>query len=111
MRISDWSSDVCSSDLAADQFGKGSSLLLVLGARHTEPMNLSDCPVCGRRELRGARSLHTVRTTRGDLFALTCRGCGAALAAGSNRLLRRSAERRVGHECVSTCRSGGGPYH
>jgi hypothetical protein len=64
-------------------------------------MNLSDCPVCGRRELRGARSLHTVRTARGDLFALTCRGCGAELAAGSNRLLRAGSVRATGIDAVA----------
>src|SRR3546814_12105864 len=28
-----------------------------------------------------------------------------------NTVLRRSEERRVGKECVSTCRSGWSPYH
>ena len=53
-------------------------------------MTLSDCPVCGRRELRGARSLHTVATHRGDVLGLTCRGCGAELTAGTNRVLGRT---------------------
>ena len=52
-------------------------------------MHLTDCPHCGRRELRGARSLHTVATPRGDVLASTCRGCGAELAAADNRLLVR----------------------
>src|SRR3546814_20877073 len=29
----------------------------------------------------------------------------------ADRLMRRSEERRVGKECVSTCRSRGSPYH
>jgi hypothetical protein len=53
-------------------------------------MHLSDCPRCGRRELRGARSLHTVTTHRGNVFASTCRGCGAELSASTNRVLRPS---------------------
>ncbi|MGH9274127.1 MAG: hypothetical protein ACRDZU_05705 [Acidimicrobiales bacterium] len=54
-------------------------------------MHLSDCPRCGRRELRGARSLHTVTTGRGNVFASTCRGCGAELSASTSRVLRPSA--------------------
>lgn len=50
-------------------------------------MHLIDCLHCGRRELRGARSLHTVATARGDVIATTCRGCGAEVAAASSRLL------------------------
>jgi transcription elongation factor Elf1 len=53
-------------------------------------MHLSDCPRCGRRELRGTRSLHTVTTRRGNVFASTCRGCGAELSASTNRVLRPS---------------------
>src|SRR3546814_8435389 len=34
-----------------------------------------------------------------------------ALAAGGIRHPRRSEERRVGKECVSTCRSRWSPYH
>jgi hypothetical protein len=62
--------------------------VLLLRIRHYQPMTLSDCPVCGRRELRGARSVHALRTPGGDLLATTCRGCGSELAAGSNRILR-----------------------
>lgn len=53
-------------------------------------MVLSDCPSCGRRELRGDRALHTVATPRGDVLATSCQGCGAQLSAGTNRLLRPS---------------------
>src|SRR3546814_4688673 len=62
MRISDWSSDVCSSDLSPT-------------------------------------------STPGDPG-----GVGAAGNAGSGRR-QRSEERRVGKECVSTCRSRWSPYH
>jgi hypothetical protein len=54
-------------------------------------MFLSDCPACGRRELRGDRSLHPVETARGAVLASRCRGCGAQLAAASNRLLHPAA--------------------
>ena len=51
-------------------------------------MTLCDCPCCGRRELRGARSLHAFSTPRGDVLALTCRRCGSVVTASSSRLLR-----------------------
>ena len=65
--------------------------MLLLSDDHNEAMHLTDCPRCGRRELRGVRSLHTVRTRRGDLFASTCRGCGAELSASTNHVLRPPA--------------------
>src|SRR3546814_6381008 len=63
MRISDWSSDVCSSDLVHE--------FLVGVARHAR-----------------------VRVRRRH-----------------QQLTARSEERRVGKECVSTCRSRWSPYH
>src|SRR3546814_2010808 len=38
-------------------------------------------------------------------------GDAAATAAGSSLFQSRSEERRVGKECVSTCRSRWSPYH
>src|SRR3546814_9461217 len=67
MRISDWSSDVCSSDLAAQRF---------------------------RAHDFGHGVFHR---RRGD----------ERLAGRDDR----SEERRVGKECVSTCRSRWSPYH
>src|SRR3546814_6561886 len=79
MRISDWSSDVCSSDLG-DQ----------------RPRDRADPGGGGGGRCR-----------LGDLGA-------AAAAPGDRRAGRgvpaRSEERRVGKECVSTCRSRWSPY-
>lgn len=58
-------------------------------------MHLSHCPVCGRRELRGARSIRSVRTAHGLVLATTCRGCGAELSVATNRVLRRVAAAEV----------------
>src|SRR3546814_9782799 len=66
MRISDWSSDVCSSDLRRKAV---------------------------RRGRWGSRSVET------------------ALRIPWVCLVTRSEERRVGKECVSTCRSRWSPYH
>src|SRR3546814_4493021 len=75
MRISDWSSDVCSSDLRE---GRGSR----------------------RSKSPSARSIGSRRSARGIYSAtrMIIRRC-------------RSEERRVGKECVSTCRSRWSPYH
>src|SRR3546814_7036071 len=74
MRISDWSSDVCSSDLInqrLDQYVRAA----MLGHRNLlSKINSAPC----------------------------CRAVEKA---------RRSEERRVGKECVSTCRSRWSPYH
>src|SRR3546814_4200064 len=70
MRISDWSSDVCSSDLRASAAEPGA-------------------------HCRG-------NVTRVRLRALS--GC-------ADHAMGRSEERRVGKECVSTCRSRWSPYH
>src|SRR3546814_2291038 len=85
MRISDWSSDVCSSDLlhALRAAAAGIAALRHRGTAHP-----------GRRPLGAARLRGPTRQER------------PAWHAGG-----RSEERRVGKECVSTCRSRWSPYH
>src|SRR3546814_4917897 len=70
MRISDWSSDVCSSDLTS--LKQGSSWLF---------------------------------------FSLPTTAISRLNSTPKKRLKPRSEERRVGKECVSTCRSRWSPYH
>src|SRR3546814_17669111 len=83
MRISDWSSDVCSSDL-------------VIG-RHIAPFSgVGDVGEILHHARRARPNRHFAYTTQRD--------GGADLAA-------RSEERRVGQEGVSTCRSRWSPYH
>src|SRR3546814_2430502 len=77
MRISDWSSDVCSSDLSARRAKRSS--VLDAATRHALPQSPEVAEVERRFEERGS--------------------------------LCRSEERRVGKECVSTCRSRWSPYH
>src|SRR3546814_4478703 len=72
MRISDWSSDVCSSDLGT--------------------------------------AFEVIR--RGDAVAMVAGGSEACVTRMSiAAFANRSEERRVGKECVSTCRSRWSPYH
>src|SRR3546814_15888251 len=87
MRISDWSSDVCSSDLA----GKLS------GRRVHCPIEYADLQ--GRPGCTGC-------TGGTDLYSQQ----GSVHHAGEG-IEVRPEERRVGKECVSTCRSRWSPYH
>src|SRR3546814_8373062 len=79
MRISDWSSDVCSSDLVP-----GIELMFPVEANAV-----------------------FLRAPEKVLASLRERGSSASR--GLHR--SRSEERRVGKECVSTCRSRWSPYH
>src|SRR3546814_10575575 len=82
MRISDWSSDVCSSDL----------LVYRIAVDKPRPLKSFSRPDAGRRT--------------SDVL---CHGGSAWPPDGRTRA--RSEERRVGKECVSTCRSRWSPYH
>src|SRR3546814_16619563 len=107
MRISDWSSDVCSSDLEPDP----ATPTLVRVHVHN----------------RLADGLHWRRADFGPLVgevlaAIDREGRGALVLLGEAhrseaeqaeallaRIRQRSEERRVGKECVSTCRSRWSP--
>src|SRR3546814_2910955 len=92
MRISDWSSDVCSSDLIADGQARTDDLLVQAAA--------AEIRVRGRAGLvaQDYDQMVDVRPKAGSVFP----------AVGA---LARSEERRVGKECVSTCRSRWSPSH
>src|SRR3546814_19798378 len=103
MRISDWSSDVCSSDLlvcaiqprlvVSDRGGRDQRSIF------PDARNFDDgCIEFAQKALPGHGSdlaqmhIEIVHLARIDLIP-------------------RSEERRVGKECVSTCRSSGSPYN
>src|SRR3546814_11509564 len=81
MRISDWSSDVCSSDLSTKTHG----------------------PACGQC-CAGSRKAASIRCLPKPRIVL--RG----IRATPSRSASRSEERRVGKECGSTCRYRWSPY-
>src|SRR3546814_12347428 len=99
MRISDWSSDVCSSDLARLQVSDVPRLVENLGGAKL----YGDDPTVSLRELiqNAADAVQARRRfdERDSDYGLISVG------------LERSEERRVGKECVSTCRSRWSPYH
>src|SRR3546814_5811692 len=87
MRISDWSSDVCSSDLQ--------------GARR-DRNHRGRAPAFRRTRLLYRAGHHANRSGR-EAWR------GAETPAQGEAACNRSEERRVGKECVSTCRSRWSP--
>src|SRR3546814_20487259 len=101
MRISDWSSDVCSSDLDGlgyranfsytDQYETGlGDIGVSIGYQRQDTSAPEDY-------YNGNSTFQLCNTSANDPWQLT----GNA----------RSEERRVGKECVSTCRSRWSQYH
>src|SRR3546814_2490145 len=86
MRISDWSSDVCSSDL---------------------PGRLNPRPYAGFSMLPFGSHRPAARLTGENPMALE----RTLSIIKPDAVAKRSEERRVGKECVSTCRSRWSPYH
>src|SRR3546814_12069565 len=120
MRISDWSSDVCSSDLppvldpcAREQhLGVDEIILIARGHLRIEIPSDPGIGVGGDVGPEIFRLIGAVLTDEiehvGNIGALTQH----ILRAGEVIHPRlRSEERRVGKECVSTCRSRWSPYH
>src|SRR3546814_16001795 len=85
MRISDWSSDVCSSDLS-----------------ETILRNLRVLATDQRMDALGDDGKPVVQTYSNVTLEVTPKIA---------EKIARSAERRVGKECVSTCRSRWSPNH
>src|SRR3546814_15009980 len=113
MRISDWSSDVCSSDLGADDF---QILLRALTVAHVAGHllvleDLARILAVTRRTVRAVRDGHAVcRAQTAEVPALHRARKALALGAPGDVDIMTSdssAERRVGEECVSTCRVRG----
>src|SRR3546814_13174554 len=109
MRISDWSSDVCSSDLTIwatrqrrssprSRRRRDEALPLRLGERQRD---LAAC--CLVAAVRAATSGPSPSPTRSWWTK------SSILSPQGER--KRSEERRVGKECVSTCRSRWSPDH
>src|SRR3546814_14823474 len=105
MRISDWSSDVCSSDLKGAPAVAAAGWVPVLFVSSSMPISTLRNYAVQLEKVRG------VMAFRGVPGGLRKMGPMAKLTAQILRLDPRSEERRVGKECVSTCRSAWSPYH
>src|SRR3546814_13718080 len=99
MRISDWSSDVCSSDLArplGDAYSKAYGQSWII-----ENLGGAGGTIATSRAVRQAP----------DGYQLLMASSGqVSVAPFVYPSLPRSEERRVGKECVSTCSSRWSPY-
>src|SRR3546814_11158904 len=110
MRISDWSSDVCSSDLAADRRGADVAGMGKAGhlARHGAQAETGVGRIIGGLEPPVVEAEALGRAILQVKLAIVGLGKGVP----GESLLEigvGSAERRVGKECVSTCRCRGSP--
>src|SRR3546814_14906939 len=119
MRISDWSSDVCSSDL----FLEDARRLL-----HVSEISRVRSRAASRGEIGelrvayfGTVVLHTLPLLLRQLLSVAPSATVSLTQMSKNRQIEaldagtidngRTEERRVGKECVSTCRSRGSPDH
>src|SRR3546814_13544047 len=121
MRISDWSSDVCSSDLIVHNKYVVDSLK-AKGAVFVEELDMVPDGVPVVFSAHGVpKAVPATAAARGlSYLDATCplvskvhRQAEREVEAGRHIVFigHRSAERRVGKECVSTCRSRWSPYH
>src|SRR3546814_13935093 len=97
MRISDWGSDVCSSDLDEAMTPRVAKNI----AWRSRGMTWVETGSIARPSFDA-----TCASTRGSVLAKVPTAPELAPVA-----ISRSEERRVGKECVSTCRASWSPYH
>src|SRR3546814_20026631 len=91
MRISDWSSDVCSSDLSSPRFDSSMMEEIIRSSRSRFEFIAMD----SLSDLVGREFTARIASTPSNQPPAS---------------YTRSEERRVGKECVSTCRSRWSPY-
>src|SRR3546814_1624267 len=96
MRISDWSSDVCSSDLKA------------VGARELWDKVAHAAWACADPGVQYDTTINDWHTCPAGGRINASNPCSEYMFLDDTA---RSEERRVGKECVSTCRSRWSPYH
>src|SRR3546814_11284494 len=101
LRISDWSSDVCSSDLHGHDRGRGRAAAVRRG-------HAAGRFVRGRRSSQHSHQIDEGEDADPDDVEEMPEQRQAREAATH---VGRSEERRVGKACVSTCRSRWAPYH
>src|SRR3546814_16584899 len=104
MRISDWSSGVCSSDLLQRRYEVG---VVIDAASSLGTIDAAGKGFGAEAPFATVFSMHATKT-----FAVRQGGFyGWPYSYWGRNVDPRSEERRVGKECVSTCRSRWSPYH
>src|SRR3546814_6222953 len=101
MRISDWSSDVCSSDLAHAR-----DVIFFGLAPHRLGLRLDPGDAIEARDRAVEHAKRALDLDREVDVARRVDDVDPVIVPET-----RSEERRVGKECVSTCRSRWSPYH
>src|SRR3546814_12811262 len=113
MRISDWSSDVCSSDLRP-ALERAPELARI--AKADAGADLGDRQVAAAQQFARSLAAHLVvqdaeAAAGGEQLPAQGAFCQVQFRGDITQRRARSAERRVGKECVSTCRSRWSPDH
>src|SRR3546814_17847237 len=108
MRISDWSSDVCSSDLHHTAPVGRDLQAAVTDVGAPDDQNRA---IIAAHFLEGAGALKQLRTFERAFDAAVFGFDRIVLAGCAVAARKRSEERRVGKEGVSKCRSRWWPYH
>src|SRR3546814_20400517 len=98
MRISDWSSDVCSSDLPHH---KQTGQFLLARMLYTDGLNT----------LFAFGGIYAAGTFGMSFQDILIFGILLNITAGLGAVAFRSEARRVGNECVHSCRSRWKPHH
>src|SRR3546814_15395983 len=120
MRISDWSSDVCSSDLldGGEGFAASSAGNDVIDGGDGENLLAGDAMASnaqgGNATANSTADLTASVSGESNSAGYLTAGAHAGsdiIVGGNDNDIMRSEERRVGNECVSTCRSRWSPYH
>src|SRR3546814_13021604 len=114
MRISDWSSDVCSSDLLTatlSDIARGAETMAVRLSDRARGTGQDAAMVAGAtvQSLAGLQELGDRGRALADTMAQIV-GDGARARGIRHQAVLRSEERRGGEECVCTCRSLWAPY-
>src|SRR3546814_18015994 len=118
IRISDWSSDVCSSDLFEPGHALWVAALALNGVRAcrfneriVQIVTISLPVLFLPHGTEGAWGFIALFQAQNEAAISKIQPSAACFSAAMRSSSARSEERRVGKECVSTCRSRWSPYH